>query len=241
MSVLAPGYAFAGVLGQQQVAFDPVTDITWHSVFDARDVLGTGTNPSNGAAVSTWANLTGESDATQGAGSAQPTFRATGMNSQPSIEYAAGDSLDTGTFTSAPSYTSGVSIVVVADMSETTTGNRELVRETGSGLVFLYARNSGTFSTYAGSEGVGSFSEDLNTHLWVGFFDGSTGNEQLWIDGSSTYTGNAGSNQFTGIMPGADWRGDIAFVGIYEGSFVDDANYSAFTDWVTATFGITIS
>jgi hypothetical protein len=144
--------------------FDPTVYGTLVLWLDAADVTGTGTNPSNGTAITSWKDKSGLANHATNVGS--PVLASTGVNSKPGILL---DGLSMG-FRGALDNTGTVSTTfVVATLNEETGNYARLVSmsanttvdfdNVGSGIPFLRDfdnptniagyRNNGTLSTKA--------------------------------------------------------------------------------------------
>ena len=236
----------AGATAPAGPTFDPENDITWHSLFwaEGTDFLTQGYSDTD--PVGTWPNETGETDATQGTGANQPTYSATGgPNSKPCVTGDSTDYLATGSFSVAPSYTSGVSFVAVGGTAATSSQN--IFGGSGATNRNLMGKSSTNWRVFSGTTPITGGTSDTNDHLFVGWFDGSSGNEKLWVDGSLVVDGNAGVQTIGGITLMADyaggnnWAGDLSFVGVYEGDFTQDASYPDFISWASSHYGLTIA
>lgn len=239
--------AWATIVGAGAPAFNPQTDITWHSLFwvEGSDFIAQGyvdTDP-----VGTWPNETGESDAAHATN--QPNYSAsdTALNDQPAVVFtnANKDVLQTSAFASNPSYP--VSIVVIA-------------RGIGTGKHYVDGRASSNrnvifrdadWRLFAGST-VGSDTATAAPVFAVAKFDGSTGADTLTINGVLKVNANAGSQTLTGLTIGSNYlaagasaisflSGAVALVGIYEGDITADGAWDDFKAWVTSHYGIAIA
>jgi len=230
-------------------AFDVENDINWYSLFWSSSSANSGY--SNGNAVGTFYNSTAESDFTA-SGTVRPTFTSSSatLNNQKSLSFDGSDDTMTCTYGTPPSYTSGVTTVVIGDGSGITSSAFNVLV---SGTDFAAENRIGTSSTNTwvinAGTGVQGGTQDTNAHLWLLFCDGSTGNDSLDIDGSSVISGSdAGSEQITASRIGANagatgsfWNGKIALVGYYEGDLRSDGNFASFKTWVASYYGLTIA
>lgn len=233
--------AVGGVLGQQGgAAFDPLS-LNWHSVYWADGPSMTGYADTD--AVTAWYNETAESDALQGTPSLQPSFAATStINSKPAVEFVG--SLDKLTATFSTAATRPVSVVLIAKCDNPAVTVTTPVSGTNQNKSFI---TSSAWNVFAGSVVTGG-TATTSPFMSVTYFDGSTGNEKLWVDGNLVINANAGSgNDWAAVAIGNNivseqpWDGPIAFVGIYEGDITADGNWAAFEAWVTSHYGITIA
>jgi hypothetical protein len=242
MGLVVDSYRFAAA----GPSFDPETDITWHSLFWAEGTDFVAQGYTNGDAVGTWPNETGETDATATTGA---TFTAADadLNSQPSVATTVAANLQTAAFSSNPSYTSGVSIVVIGYVGEESNG------------VFFDGRVSTNrnnlwrqftlYKIFAGSSVSSAVVATVGAKLMVAQFDGGAGSDSLVVNGTSILSGNAGAQTLTGASLATRFSkgateaslGSWALFGVYEGDITVDGAYADFEAWVTSHYGITIA
>jgi hypothetical protein len=217
-------------------AFNPETDVTWHSLFWAEGTDFKALGLADAASVTTWPNETGEQDATA---TGTPLYdEVSNLNSQPAVLFdGTGDYFRTAAFTTGPDYTSGVSIVAVTktanttanqtyfDGSDPTSADRNAVKGQASGTVWRL--NAGN------NQDAGGW--DTSAHLLVAQFDGGSGNESLAVDGAVVIDGSAGPKGLVGLSIGVQYNdgasldGEIALLGIYEGGDITaDASWPDF-------------
>lgn len=246
--------AVLGPLGQQAApaaAFNPQTDITWHSLFWAEGSAFQALGLSDTDLVTTWPNETGESDATYDSLlTHRPTYEAsvTALGSQPAVTFdGVNDSLKSAAFSSNPA--TPYSVVVIG-IRTATGGPGYFTDGITSSARNIVASNGSNWGFYAGTAWIDfAVAHGTAAHLWtVTAIDGSTGSEKGYLDGTLKVTSNAGSHVLTGITLGAKYNisanrltGSIAFAGIYEGDFAADSNYAAFKTWVASHYGITVA
>ena len=231
--------------------FNPETDITWHSLFwaEGTDFVAQGYSDTDG--VTTWPNETGEVDMA-GSGVDQ-TYDAsdTVLNNQPSVQFSgtAGIGME-GAFTTAPDYTSGMSVVTVARTTATDAiyGYWSDADSHASGSLQQRANGSGRWTIWAGVTSLSGGQPTVGAHLLTAFMSGSAVvNSRLDVDGTNVLDGDAGSNQITkfrlGTLHGDDrhLQGAIAFVGVYEGDITTDGSFADLETWVEDHYGITIA
>ena len=226
-------------------AFNPETDITWHSLFWAEGTDFVARGYSDTDPVGTWDNETGESDATEATN--KPIYDAVNpaYNDKPTLSFSTStNKLTTTNFSSAVSAPN--SIVVISNFGTTGgyptmfDGNDTTNRQT---LLLTSAK----WEIFAGIE-IRSGTPDTNPHLFVCYFDGSSGNDTLDIDGTQILNSDAGGKTLDGLTIGNlitnlsnSVKGDIAFIGIYEGDITADGEWSNFTTWVEDHYGLTIA
>lgn len=235
-------------------AFDPETDITWHSLFYASGTAFTALGLSNGAAVGTWPNETGETDATEA--TLTPTFTASesGLNGQPAVSFdGINDRLSTAAFSTNPSYTSGVSIVAVVYLRATPPNVDRFICDSASGgrNVIYYRASNGDYKMFQGTGGynaTGALTFGAGYLMSALFTTGTS--DSLYLDGALKGTAAAGTDTISNIRLGYSQSGgttnlgiygSIALLGIYEGDITADGNWSAFKTWAASHYGITIA
>ena len=230
-------------------SFNPLTSWTTdpvHGVW-ASDPLWT--PPADGGAVSSWRN--GGSvggDLVQATGAKQPTYRAStaAFNNQPTVQ---GDGIDDYLAVNfAPYYIQPYYIVAAmskgkaANVAETifsdhTGGAHEVASYTGTG--------ASTWRMKASTELTGG-TADTNPHLLTYTFNGAS--SSLFVDGTSTITGNAGANPLLALELfalangyGLFSSGHIAFFLIFTTNPTALPEWATFKAWVTSTYGITVA
>lgn len=117
--------------------------------FDASDVNGDGTNPSNGASVETWKDKSGNGyDATQGTSGARPTYQTNVINSnRPVIRFdGSDDGLRNGTMHGTPAST----IIAVAKQTAGTNHQRLYAALNDNNIFF--GSGNGNFTTFYGND-----------------------------------------------------------------------------------------
>jgi hypothetical protein len=219
------------------------------SLIDARE-LGL----SAGASVSTWADLSANAvalDVTQATSGSQPTFRTTGLDGGPSVEFDGGDSLalpvaPNGVIGGDATYTV-VCVFTVTNVSSI----RGLfgLRDDSAGLFHLVALTDSTysFSTLNGSTSNAAASPvTLNTPtLLIGTRDSS--GAKLYLNGvqgtdgaSGAVSGNGTGFPFTvGRISNGLWNhlGHVAYAAIYNEVLSTDER-EALEAELMADFGI---
>lgn len=236
----------AGILQQQGAggggAFDVENDITWHSLFWAEGT--TFTAPSDGADVTTWDNeVSGEVDL-DGTGHA-PSYSAAvaNLNSQPAIDFdGSNEYMQTLAFNTS---LSGLSVVVVANFD--TVGNFVFDDTNTTNRVYVNQPSGTAWRVHAGGTNQEAGTPATGAQLLVVNYDGSSGVDELDVNGTNVVSGNAGSNIFDALTVGAaqsgagEMNGQIALFGLYDGDVRDDAEWSNFTSWVNSHYGITVA
>ena len=241
---------FAAKTAAAAGGFDVENDITWKHLWWASSSVNSGYSDTD--PVGTWYASVGE-DVTQGTGNYQPTFvaSATNLNNQKALDFDGGNDRYTHTFSAAPSYTSGVTWVMIVDGDATAGVNMHLMTGTSTSTENRTRVADGTqlWQIEAGNGNQdGTTTYATGGHLITSFFDGSTGNDIMILDGTTEISADAGSEQVTGINiaanaagTGSHWNGRIALIGCYEGRFDLDSEYSNFKTWVGSYYGITVA
>jgi len=157
----------------------------------------------DGDSVSTWADETGNgNDVT--AGSA-PTYVASGINGNPSVDFAS-NRLDTSiTTTSQP-----ITIIAVVEQVDNSGDNR-LTSGGSEDFDLQIDVPNDRYSIFDGS-GVAGGSPDGTPHVFTGVFD--TGNSALRIDGIQIASGSVNGADLTGITLGERYVGGDALDGL---------------------------
>lgn len=197
--------------------------------------------------MSSWRNggSVGTPNATQGTGSAQPTYRAStaAFGNKPTVQFATDDWLVANpTDISQPFY-----VVAVANQS---TAGTERIFGTGAGSNLLgYGGNATVWQLNNGSALTGGTS-DANPHLWRGVFNGASSVLDL-DEGADEITGNAGAGTLQILSLGAGnngagvggnfLNGHIAYLGVFSSDPTADAGWGRFKAWVTSFYGITVA
>ena len=215
--------AASALLGGGGGGFTDPTDIGWHSLFWAEGPDFQALGYTDGATLTSWPNETAEVDATSVTGTPFYVASEAALNSQPAVDIIVAEGLQTGTFTSAPSYTSGVSLVAIARI--VTTSNAFIADGiTSTTRNAMYQANSApdSWAIYAGASVLGG-AKDTNAHLFVGYFDGNVGTDTMTVDGAGNVSGAAGAQTLTGLSIGRHYSsttlglaGQISLLGLFE-------------------------
>jgi hypothetical protein len=219
--------------GHVTATFDPRTQVTaLHGIWaDDPDW----TNPGDGGAVSSIRNFAGTPDPSQATSTAKPTFRATptGFNGHAALEFDGGDS-DLGAVTDVAQPWK-----IVAVVKRTGSGNRNAVGFLSAGARGLGHNSGGAWLLSAGTNLTGGTSDTTAAHVLRGTLNGAS--SQLWADGTSVASGDAGANALGDLVIGAPsasgWVGFVAFVGIYAGS-TSDTDLAALCADLATYYGI---
>lgn len=245
--------AFPGILQQQGAgggAFNPETDITWHSFSWAEGTNFVARGIVDGGSVQTWDNETGESALTQATAGKRPLYRASvaALNGQPAIDFdGTDDILVSADFTTNPDYTSKVSMVWVGNLNSVS-GTRTILDGNDLTNYHLFGCTSGAW-WIRGSTTVTGGTAATGAHLIVAIFDAATaaGGDIVDVDNANVITDDAGNRSVDGwSVCGRNNNtnyvdGEAALAGIYEGNIKSDPEWSNFKTWVTSHYGITLS
>lgn len=150
---------------------------------------------SDGNSVSTFTDITGTADLSA---TGSPTYRTGIINGKPVVRYDGADDFHQGTFTtiSQPNET-----FLVAAARSTATGNNEVLLDGGSRLEqSLYQTGSGDWTWRSGTANTDG-TADTSFHLYDLQWDGAS--SVYRIDGTQIGTGDAGTNNLTGLTLGA--------------------------------------
>lgn len=191
---------------------------------------------SNGASVATWPDLsTGDHDPTQGTGTAQPTYRATGVGGEPSVEFDGGDALAVSVAVDALTDASGnFSIVVVAQAANGNDKCMFAMRDDSEGLFHLAQKSGGNveFSAINGasSNAIGTGMGSNVPTVITGTRD-STG-AKVWVNGVAGTPGAAGAPSTTpatkpltiGRISSAIWyyTGHVSYAAVFPFVLTDE-------------------
>ncbi len=205
-----------------------VTSATLLRWFDASDVNGDGTNPSNGALVDTWADKSGNNaDATASSG-AEPTYIASGVNGKGSVSFSTNKFM---TFTTATlTGQSSVFAVLNSDQNPATASNVGFFmgHSSSNDKVGLWGSNPAKFflrvvSSNDNSNQPWTFGTDFGTVYWQrdssNKVDSSfNGADLIRLFGNASQGGINTWNQLGHTDSTSQWwPGDIAEVIIYDG------------------------
>jgi hypothetical protein len=210
---------------------------------------------SAGASVATWADLSTNPtalDVTQATGGAQPTFRTTGLDGGPSVEFDGGDSLATSATPNSVIAAGEYTVVCVFSVTTLHGSNPRGIfglRDDGGGLFHLVALSDSTysFSTLNGTTSNAAASPvTLNTPtLLIGTRDAS--GAKLYLNGvagtggaSGAVTGSSSSFPLTvGRISTGLWPhvGHVAYAAIYNEVLSTDER-EALEAQLMADFGI---
>ncbi len=227
---------------QSGPTYDPLTAITWQHAGWADDPLWA--NPGNGNPVSSWRNSSGAGDPAN-TGSNRPTFRTNvgAYNNKSTVEFAQASSQ----FLEIPmNVGTQRTVVIIGNLNPASGSQRFMGLGTGSNLRGLGA-NATPWYINAGAALTGT-NRDSDPHLLQGRYHGTLG--YIYVDGTQVATGNSGTVGMTYISLGAGNNagatasyldGNIAFWGVYNGSFVADVGYTDFKAWVASYYGLTIA
>lgn len=173
----------------------------------------------DGDPVATWPDSSGLGrDATQATAAKKPTYRASRstFSGQPVVEFdSADDFVQTASFTAMAQPNT---VFAVAKVGATGAQRFMIDGFDFSNRHALFQESSTNWQYYAGSL-VNDGTSNTNVHLFQALFNGAS--SVLRVDGGAGTSGNAGSNNLTGLTLGAqpsgtsNWGGDIAEVIVY--------------------------
>lgn len=172
--------------------------------YNAQDLSGF----SDGDLVSTWPDGVGGFDA-----NGEATFRSSGINGNPSLEF---DATDDGFSNTSISVSTPLTVIAVIDPDFTSSDVQYIYYSRNT--THLMGFNS-EWRINAGSNLFGT--STVNRAIITGVFDGSS--SEIREDQSQTGTGDPGGNNLDGIDIGTDdtggdvWNGDIGLLEIHDG------------------------
>lgn len=192
----------------------PLT-IAWHHAFWASDPSWT--NPGADTAVSSWRDASGNGNtATQPTGGKQPIYRASSasLGNKPIIEFdGVDDYLATAVFATVPQPTE---LFVVCRFRSVVNSSRVLDNASSTHRQLLFTSSAGKWGISAGTVLASATAVDTTKHAVRAVFDTT---DEVFLDGSSIVSGDAGSQDSTGLVVGASsafaspGAVDIAFIG----------------------------
>ena len=215
--------------------FNPETSITWHSLFWAEGTAMSALGYSDTDAVPTWPNETGETDATSVVLPAAYNAANPDYNNQPTINFAGNDnylSADLVSDTTLP-----LSVVLICNAGYGFDGWYAVGGEATIGT------RSKKWYMYAGGILYSAVDNDTDPHLLVGHF--TTGSSVMTVDGTEVISAVTTATPFQQIyLAGSGTkglRGDMPFVGFYEGDVTADGSWSDFVTFAEDHYGLTIA
>lgn len=200
---------------------DPLS-IDWHAAFWAEDPNWAA--PGDGNAVSQWDDASGNGrHAVQSTAAAQPIFRSSvsSMRTRPAVDFDGTDDwLATAAFASA---ITGVSEIFVVARLDTVKDCAIVHGISGTARRAVQTISAGAnWAVFQGSTTVSGGATDTDAHAFRAVFDTT---DELHLDGALVASGDAGSENLTGLRIGANaggsgffLDGQVAFVGLKEGT-----------------------
>lgn len=181
-----------------------------------------------GTDTSSIATLTDQSpnanNATQATGSKQPVV-ATVSGMKVARFDAVDDVVTTAAFSPNPSQPN--TMVVLAKYGNGPSGTSAMVSGRTSGNQQAITSAGNVWNMGAGAPLDSATADDANWHVFVATYNGAS--SELFLDGVSIATGDAGTHTPDGLNIGANvggslhfWDGDVNFVGLYDGDLVAD-------------------
>lgn len=184
--------------------------------------------------MGSWTDLTGNADhVSQATAGDRPTWKDAVLNGEPVLRFGVNANYFLqGAFTSGGSCSQPNTIFVVAKMDASIVNDNftsYLIDGTGSSArqtIYKYKDPTpDVMALYSGTILQGS-APDSDWAIWLALFDGAT--SQLWIDGVSDASGDAGTDGMGGLTVGMNysdsglgWVGDIAEIIIYDAELSD--------------------
>jgi len=222
-------------------AFNPETDITWHSLFWAEGTAFTALGLSDGASIATWPNETAEPDATQDTVGRRPLYdEVSAINGKSAVYFnATQDSSGPALIvTGATATTDTFSVITVAQTSAHTATQPRVFRSDGT-TYEAYVNNAQW--SFRGIQGNAS---TFGVHLQTMVIKDN--DSRFYLDGSLLIADTIGtaspvSGWHIGGHPAPhnrSWNGPISFQGIYNGDITTDPSYPDLMSWITGHYGI---
>lgn len=201
---------------------------------------------SDGAAVSTWSDISGFGhDLAQATGSQQPLYKTSILNGHPVVRFDSTDYMKTATFTLAQPYT----VFIVCCPSDVTTAGNHILADGNSidtGMMFfnVAAPGSAALDLYAGGTVVSGQMATVGEYLvFEAIFNGASSIANK--NGTGT-TGDAGTATPSGLTLCAradgftPLTGDVAEVLIYN-SGLSSGNRSTLRSYLGSKYGISVA
>jgi len=197
--------------------------------YDADQITGL----SDSDPVATWPDAGPHGDdVTQGTAAKRPLYKTGILNGKPVVRFDGNDDYLQGAFTNAGATTQPLTIFAVAQL------NAALVNDDNA-YVICDGVNSGTrsqlykteapdpdaWALYSGAV-LTDGAADADWNIWAALFNGAS--SELWIDGVSVASGDAGAQAMSGLTIGTSyacsgvyWSGDIAEIIVYDANLSD--------------------
>jgi len=195
--------------------------------------------------VGRWEDLTANADhVNQTTAANKPILKLNIIYGHPVIRFDGSNDTLIGTYTNGGSMSQPITVFAVAVLSATAdtvkhlidgtaTGHRPILRQSDEGA-------AGLWGIAAATSVVGGAS-DTNWNIWTALFNGAS--SQLWLNGVSELTGDAGTNDGAGLRVGtntsglAGWLGDIAEL-IFFDAELSDADKDEVGHYLADRYGI---
>lgn len=226
----------AGSVTTEGASSVSVYDVAWWAAGWANDLSAVG----DGNAVTTWTDGTGNSRSpTQGSASDRPIYDADGINGNPSVSFAGADFLSITGTTLVQDHT--IVVVVVPSVADAGVRYVGTTNSTTRGLGQTTV-GSGQFTAHGGSALGGGQPVVSTVAIVRGYFNGLS--STLHVNGTSVASGSAGTGDLNRIVLGragdllaAQFEGQMAFWGIFDGQVTDDANWAAVATYMADYYG----
>ena len=183
-----------------------------HARYDAREI-----DAGDGASISSWSDLTDNGhDLTTL--DADPTFRESGIESNPSVDF------DNANFdVSFPSISQPFSVFFVIEQHTTTSDDTDLFTDRSNDDIFLHTEDDDDYALGSPNRDVTGGNPDTNPHILSGIFNSP--NSILRLDGNQLDSGDSGNEVLAKIE--INLRRNTAFdmleLLVYEGDKNDEA------------------
>lgn len=192
----------------------------------------------DGGSVTTMTDWSGNARDADGTGHA-PTYKTGIVNGLPVFRWTGTEyTIDTGWTFNQPN-----SIIAVCKYDNADTAQHQVVASSNGAANNTVYTAGGNWNIYAGSA-LTDGADDANWHVLSANFNG--GSSQLFKDGTSVASGNANTQNMTGIVVGSNpvntvfWDGDIAMI-LVRDTILSTADREAVEDAIGVAYGITIT
>lgn len=221
---------------------------TWHSLYWVDGPKALGLQPVTNTTMGVLPDeLGGEVPAVEGTN--PPIYKANvgAIAGRSALFYDGSNDQLTAVFDTPPDYTNGVTFVVIGSFDDVSTA--QVILHTGENppINSIELTSAGKYRLYANGTAQDS-TEDATTgvHLFLAYYDGSTGSDKLKVDGDLLIDANAGSSQIQQLRLGNNEAGNLALdgktslVGVYEGNLIGTAIESRLEDLIQSMYGGTL-
>jgi len=173
--------------------------------------------------VGAWEDKTAnEDDVTQGTADNKPTLQTNELNGEPTLRFDGSNDYLQGAFTTGGALTQPFTLLAVAELTSTGSVYRYITDgDDASNRMVSGQRDDGDWWIYPGSPALAGDPSDTNWNIWTVVYNGLS--SQIWLNGVSEVSGEAGTDEADGLTVGGSytgaaswWLGDIAEIIIYD-------------------------